>query len=264
MAERSDGFGSALRAEFARMRRNPGDTVAIVTVNGVMMTIVWFTLPRSWFFTFTGPSGYALALATWMYADVTATNILAADRDRVLELFDDPESLRTVLRAKQTALWLIIAPICAAVAIACGFVEDDWPYTGLVVLAVVVIPVGALAVTGLVGVLFPYHQRPLRWRWQERHRFRPVIVRWTVLSVTPFLVYPASALLIMAVPLGIWWLVNDFDGGHRIPTSGFALCLLAASVISFVCWWFAHRFALRWVRGHEDDLRTYLGDPERG
>ncbi len=257
-------FGGALETELSRMRRHPADTIAVVALNGVLMTIVWFALPRSWFFVFTGPSGYALALATWMYADVTATNVLAADRERALELLDDPESMRTVLRAKQTALWLIVAPLCSVVAIACGFFEQDWPYTVLVVLAVAVIPVGALAVSGLVGVLYPYHARSLTWRWRERHRFRPVILRWSMLSVMPFLVYPLTAILILAIPLGTWWLVTEFDGGHRVPTPVFALCLLGTTLIAFACWMTAHRFAVHWIGQHSATLREYLSDPDRG
>ena len=118
-------FRDALRAEFIRIRHHPGDTVAVVVLNGVMMTFVWFVLPRSWFFHFTGPTGYALALSCWMYADVTATNVLATDSERALALLDDPASLRTVLRAKETALWLIIAPLCVVAALVCGFFEHD-------------------------------------------------------------------------------------------------------------------------------------------
>ncbi|MGC5246485.1 hypothetical protein ACPXB3_06130 [Gordonia sp. DT219] len=257
-------FGAAVRAEFTRIRTHPGDTVAVVALNGVMMTVIWFLLPRSWFFTFTGPSGYALALAGWMYSDVTASNILAADPDRVLELIGDPASLRTVLRAKEAVLWMLVAPLCMVVAIACGVAEQDWQYTALVVIAVAVVPIGALAVTGLVGVFFPYHQQPLLWRWRQRRRFGPVVLRWSILTIAPYLVYPAVACAIMAVPLALWWLVDGIDRTQRLPTAASAVCLVVTAALSALCWVWANRYAIAWIERHSVALREYLSDRERG
>lgn len=260
----SERLRNAVRIELTRMWRNPTGDLAVLTGNGVLMTVLWFALPRTWFFTFTGPSGYALALAGWMYADVTATNILGADRHRILALLDDPGALRTVIRAKEIALWLIVAPMCSIVAIACGFVEHDWRYTVLVVAAVSVVPIGALAITGLVGVMFPYHQVPLMWRWKERRRFRPVIFRWMVLVLIPYLLYPLATAAIYAIPIAIALLVHDTDPTERIPTGVFGLCLLLSAAISVACWWWANRFALNWIERHRVALHDYLSDLERG
>lgn len=264
MSRSGSRLRDAVTVELARIWKHPADTLAVVAVNGVTMTIVWFVLPRDWFFRFTGPSGYAVALASWMYADVTATNILATDRERVLTLLDKPEEIRNLLRAKEIALWLFIAPLCSIVAIGCGLYEHDWRYTVLVVLAVAVVPIGALAITGVVGVLFPYHQQPLIWRWRQRRRFRPVIVRWGVLAVMPYLVYPAAAVGILAIPLGIAWLVTEVDPTHRVSTAVFALCLLLSTVISILCWWWSNKFALTWIERHRVALSEFLADRERG
>lgn len=257
-------FRAALRREFGRFRSHPGDTILVVALNGLLMTAAWFLLPRTWFFTVTGPSGYALALAGWMYSDVTATNVLAADAELAIPLLDDPPALRTVLSAKETALWLLVAPLCVVAAAVCGVVEDDWVYTTFVIVSVAVIPIGALAITGIVGVLFPYHQRSLRWRWDQRHRFHPVILRWSVLTVIPYAVYPLAATLIMVIPFGIWWLLGNLDRSHRVPTWGFAVCVLIAAGIAVVVRWWAHRFTVRWIGQHIDSLRGFLCDPSRG
>ena len=246
------------------MWRHPLDTLGVLAFNGILMTIIWLLLPRSWFFTFTGPSGYAFALASWMYADVTATNILATDRDRILALLDDESALRTTLRAKQTALWLMVAPLSTCAAVVCGFLERDWRYTTLVVAAVAVVPVGALAISALVGVMFPYHQQPLAWRWNERRRFRPVVLRWAVLVLIPYVVYPIAAQLIFAVPVGLMWLVAHVDTSTRIRTEVFAVCLILSAILSFAGWWYANRFAVRWIDRHKTVLRDYLLDRERG
>ncbi|TQC50874.1 hypothetical protein EEB14_01970 [Rhodococcus sp. WS4] len=254
---------TALRAEWIRIWRNPADTLATVAFNAVLMIGAWFLLPRNWLFEWTGPSGFALALAGWMYADVTATNVLAPDRERVLASLDDRDALRALLAAKAVALWMLIAPLCATIAVVVGFAEQDWLFTAVVVAAVALCPFGALAGTSLVGVFLPYHQRSLRWRWEQRARWRTVVVRWLILLVVPYGVFPAFSVAIVVVPAVLWRIVKPADVHTRIGTADFALCVVLAVIVSAVIWVVARRIAVSRIQRHAP-LADYLRDRDRG
>ncbi|MBC2640506.1 MULTISPECIES: hypothetical protein [unclassified Rhodococcus (in: high G+C Gram-positive bacteria)] len=254
---------AALRAEWIRIWRNPADTLATVAFNAVLMIGAWFLLPRNWLFEWTGPSGFALALAGWMYADVTATNVLAPDRERILAALDDRDALGAMLGAKAVALWMLIAPLCATIAIAVGFADRDWLFTAVVVVAVALCPFGPLAGSSLVGVFFPYHQRPLRWRWEQRVRWRTVVVRWLILLVVPYAVFPAFSAAIAVVPVVLWRIVKPDDVHTGIGTADFALCVLVAVASSALMWVVARRIALSRIQQHAP-LADYLRDRDRG
>lgn len=261
----SPGTLAAVRTELRRIRTNPTDTLLMLVVNSAMVFVLWFTLPRSWFFTFTGPEGLPYALAGWMYADVCATNVLAPDRERALASLDDPQAFVELLRSKALALWLLIGPACAALAIAISLVRNrSWHFTTEVVIAVAIVPLGAVAMTGLVGIMFPYHLRPLRWRWEHRRRFKQVILRWLVLLVIPYTLYPIAFGLIVAAPVSIWRLTRRIGWQYDLSTVDFLICATLAVVITAAMWTYSHRFAVRWVQTHRERLRAYLLDVERG
>nr|WP_296767961.1 hypothetical protein [Rhodococcus sp. (in: high G+C Gram-positive bacteria)] len=254
-------FGDALAAECSRIRRNPTDTLGTVAFNAVLMIAAWMLVPRNLLFTWTGPSGFALALEGWMYADVTASNVLAPDSRRALAAMNTRRDFLRLLTAKAVALWMLIAPLCATVAVVVGFYDGRWLFTVCVVVAVALCPFGALAGTALVGIVFPYHQRSLQWRWQQR-RHVGGLVRWGALLVIPYVVFPMFSALTAAVPLMIWRIgVSD---GSRIETADFAVCVVVAIAISAGLWWASRRVAVWWIERHGVSLRAYLNDPDRG
>lgn len=255
----------ALRIELRRIWRHPQDTLALLAFNAVLVLVLWYTLPRSWFFTFTGPEGLPYALAGWMYADVCATNVLAPDRDRALSTLDDPDAFARLLRAKAIALWLLIGPACTVVAVAIALTTHaHWRFVVEVILSVAVVPLGALAVSSLVGLMFPYHQRSLRWRWENRHRFWHVIVRWSILLVIPYAVYPVAFGMIVLIPVGLWKLVRRVGWGSTLSDAEFAACALLAVAMTAAMWYFSQRFAMWWVRTHRERIRAYLDDVDLG
>ena len=68
----------------------------VVAVNGVLVTAAWLWLPlplQDLVFTLHGALAFPVVLATWMLADVPATNVLGSDADRVLATLDDPAGL---------------------------------------------------------------------------------------------------------------------------------------------------------------------------
>ncbi|HEX7212167.1 MAG TPA: hypothetical protein VF241_14680, partial [Propionibacteriaceae bacterium] len=59
------------------------------------------------------------------------------------------------------------------------------------------LPVGVLPVAAWLGIVFPYHPRSLRWRWQHRRAWRSHL-RWVALAFAPFLYVPLIGLAILS------------------------------------------------------------------
>ena len=72
-------LGQLVRLEFGRAFLSPYVAPSVVVTNGLLMTAAWFLLPTRWqdaLFSLHGTFAFALVLASWMYADVPATNVL--------------------------------------------------------------------------------------------------------------------------------------------------------------------------------------------
>mgnify|MGYP006867816558 CR=1 FL=1 len=48
---------AAIRAEVTHIVRHPGDLLLSVASSAAIVLFLWYVVPRSWFFTFTGPEG---------------------------------------------------------------------------------------------------------------------------------------------------------------------------------------------------------------
>src|SRR5947209_18277038 len=103
-------LAAAIRAECRRTFSPPFATPIAVATNGLLMITAWFVLPRSWVFHFTNTPALPLALASWMYSDTAATNVLTADPARTVRSLSDPHALLALLRARALVLWLLVAP----------------------------------------------------------------------------------------------------------------------------------------------------------
>lgn len=109
---------------------------------------------------------------------------------------------------------------------------------------VAIVPFGAPPIYSLIGVLYPYHVRSLRWRWQNRHDTRRVLLRWGALALVPYWAYPLACLAIVVAPKALWT-----ASVHRDPSSGAAildclLCVALTAAISAALWQLAHRVAV--------------------
>ena len=192
--------GEQLRLTF----KPPYESPITIAINGALMSSAWFFLPtglRDKVFTLHGTLAFALVLAGWMYSDVPSTNILGPDATRIMAALDDPVMLRRLLYAKNIVLWLLVTPLCAVVAVVNGLLNHSLLSTVYTVVALAVIPFGVLAVSGWVGILFPYHPMPLRYRWEHRTPWRRMLIRWGTLAVTPYVLVPILATLMLAPSL---------------------------------------------------------------
>src|SRR5664279_1917925 len=94
-------LSEAIRAQFGRSFRSPYETPIVVVANGLLMTGAWFLLPSpNVLFTLHGALAFPMILASWMFSDVPATNVLGPDPGRAMTALTDPTTLRRLLYAK--------------------------------------------------------------------------------------------------------------------------------------------------------------------
>ena len=261
-------LGSAVRQEFARIRRPPFETFVTVGVNGAIMSSAWFFLPTSLkdaVFTLHGSLAFALVLAAWMYSDVPATNVLGPDAARAVAAIDDPVMFRRLLIAKDLVLWCLVTPVCLVVALVNGiFFAHDLLSALYAAIWIGIVPFGVLALSGLVGIRFPYHPVPVRYRWEHRRPWWRMVVRWLVLVVTPYGLVPALGVLIMLPSLLLWGLTSTHGLSQKLPDRDLGWGVALASAVALLCTVGGHRLGSWWAGRRRDALVAYLSDPTRG
>jgi hypothetical protein len=254
----------AVRAEWRRALRPPYETATVVVINGLLMTACWTLLPASVVsavFRYQGPLAFAMVLATWMYSDVPATNLLGGDAARSITALADPATLRRMWYAKNIVLWQWATPLCGVAAIAIGIHENDLVATALTLLWIAAVPLGALGFASWIGIWFPYHPLPLRFRWARRRRWWPMIVRWLILVLVPYGAVPALTAVLTLPSLLLW---NAQGQGGRISPAQFGWGLLLAAMIAVVAWLAGHWYGPRLASHRRDQLTAYLAEPDRG
>jgi hypothetical protein len=260
-------LGQAVRAEFRRTIRAPFDDLIVVAVNGALMSSAWLFLPGSLtneIFTLHGPLAFALVLGTWMYSDVPATNVLGSDPVRMAAALDDPAMFRRLLYAKNIVLWALITPLCTLVAFLIGLHVHDLLATLITVVWIGVVPFGALGFSNLVGIRFPYHPMPIRYRWGHRRPFWRMIGRWATLTLTPYLLVPVVAALFMAPTLLLWGMLSSYGLAAKLPDQDLGWGVAVACVVSLAGWLGGHRIGTRIAVRRHRQLAEYLADPTLG
>ncbi len=257
----------AVRTQIALSLRPPYETPITVAVNGALMSSAWFFLPtelRDKLFTLHGTLAFALVLATWMYSDVPSTNVLGPDAQRVVAALDDPVALRRLLYAKNIVLWLMITPICALVAVINGLVNHSLLSTLYTVVAIGVLPFGFLAISAWVGILFPYHPMPLRYRWEHRQPRKRMLVRWLTLAVTPYVLVPVLAALMLTPSLILWGFTSPHGLSGKVPDHYLGLGVAVACAIALAFSVGGQRLGVWMAQKRRAKLAEFLSDPVGG
>ena len=260
-------LAEAMRSEFHRITHPPFETLITVAVNAALMSSAWFFLPtslRDQLFELHGSLAFAFVLSSWMYSDVPATNVLGCDTVRTLAAIDQPLVLHRILRARRILLWLVVAPVCLVIAFVDGIGAPDRVVVVYSAVAIGVIPFGVLGVSAWVGVLFPYHPIPVRYRWEHRRRWWPMLGRWGTLVLLPYGVVPGLTVLFLAPTLLIWGLTSPKGLTTKLPDNDLGLGIALACVIALGAAYFGQRISLRLVARRRDRLVAYLSDPTRG
>ena len=257
----------ALRVELQRVRKPPYSVLVCISVNAILVALLWFVAP-TWlhdlFFSWDSTYFFPIVLASWMIADVPATNQLAPDRSRVLPSLDNTEAIARLLRSKHLAIALICTPITVTAAIIVGFVTGAWVTMVLTVVWVSTVPLSSIGIACIVGVLWPYHELPLKTRWQMRSQWRTIILRWGVLILLPYGLVPALGLVGMAPSLLIWWVAKAFGQSGKALDAAFLAGLLIATPLALFIWRRASNYAARLAVRRSTFLTEYLSDPLLG
>ncbi len=257
----------AVREEFGRALRPPYETLITVAANGALMSAAWFFLPKDLkddVFTLHGSLAFALVLAAWMYSDVPATNVLGPDRHRIMAAIDDPVLFRRLLYAKNIALWTIITPVCAVIALFTGILGHNLLATFYTVIWIGVVPFGALGISAWVGILFPYHPMPLRFRWEHRRPLRRMLWRWLTLAVTPYVLVPALSVVLMVPSLLLWGFTSVHGLSRKLPDNDVGLGVALACAVAVLCSSGGHRLGVWIAQRRRARLLAFLADPTRG
>ena len=260
------GLWPLVRVEFRRAFRPPFVAPSVVVVNGLLMTGAWFLLPTSWddaLFRLHGTFVFALVLASWMYADVPATNVLGVDAQASLNALDDPRALGRLLSARNLVLWFLVTPICVLVAVGIGVHEHQWTRTVLTITTIVIPPFGALGIAAWLGVRFPYHPIPLIERFGARKARWHMWGRWLTLVLLPYIIVPWLATLTILPAYALWTLTGK---GLDTPLDDLQLAAgaLVTLAVSIGMWSYGRRMSQRLVHRHLEYLKAYLADPTRG
>lgn len=258
-------LSEAIRAQFGRSFRSPYETPIVVVANGLLMTGAWFLLPSpNVLFTLHGALAFPMILASWMFSDVPATNVLGPDPGRAMTALTDPTTLRRLLYAKNIVLWILIVPLCSLIAVGIGLHEHRLATSLFSVIWIAVVPLGALGFSAWVGIRYPYHPLALRHRWEHRRPWGRMIIRWLTLAITPYVVVPLLTLAVTLPTLLVWTLASTNGVHARIPDDRFAWGVVLASAIAVPAWILGHHIGVRIAHRRGSRLIRFLADPDAG
>jgi len=262
-----DNLTEAVRQQVGLSLQPPYEVPVTIAVNGALMSSAWFFLPttlRDKLFTVHGTLAFALILAAWMYSDVPSTNVLAPDAERIRNALDNPVAFRRLMYGKEIVLWLLVTPVCALVAVVNGLVHHSLLSTLYTVIAIGIVPFGFLSISAWVGILFPYHPMPLRYRWEHRRPRKRMLVRWGVLIVTPYVLVPVLGVLMLTPSLLVWGFTAPHGLSEKLPDHDLGLGLAVACAIAVACSFLGHQLGWWMATRRAAKLRDFLADPVRG
>ena len=155
----------------------------------------------------------------------------------------------------------LIGVVCAAGVMCVGVGHYPWSEIVWACALVAFLPVGVLPVAAWLGIVFPYHPRSLRWRWQHRRAWRSHL-RWVVLAFAPFFYVPLIGILILSPGVQLARSIKLPD--QRLTPAQFgisaAVVCATAVVAAAIGLWVARRL-LAWRTTH---LTAYLANTDKG
>jgi hypothetical protein len=260
------GLGQAVVAELKRCLRPPAEIPLILAANAALMCGGWFLLPdslRDWLFSIHGALAFPIVLESWMLSDVPSTNMLGGDARGALAALADPRSFQRFLYAKSLALWVLSAPLCAAIAIGIGTDQHRHVDTLAISAVILAMPLGVLGISAWVGIVFPYHPRSLRWRWAQRRHQPRSLVRWVLLVLTPYNFVPVICGLVLAPAV---LLTRHGSRAHfgLLTSREFSMSALICCAMALAAFIIGHAVGGRLAEHRRARLVAYLTDPDRG
>ena len=175
LMEAVPGLRRTVVNEYRRVVRPPWEIPTVLVTNGALMVAAWFLLPpraHEFMFSLNGPLAFPVILASWMLADTPATNVMGSNPALALSVLEDQAAYWRWLAARCIVIGSLIGVACAAGVMYVGVGHYPWSEIVWACALVALLPVGVLPVAAWLGIVFPYHPRSLRWRWQHRRAWR--------------------------------------------------------------------------------------------
>ena len=224
----------------------------MVLFNGLLVVLFWFSSFKATMFHLHGTLALPVVLGAWMYSDVPATNVLGSDSRRMMLAVDDEDTVMRMLAARSFFLWLLVAPICIFIAAIIGIADDTALSAAYTILFVAIVPLGALAISDWIGIIWPYHPVSLKIRWQDR-RQRRAQIRWLLLVVAPYITVPAI-FVIIGLPAYGWWYHKTGGTIGRLGDSLAGQLTLIAAATSLTAWFAGRAVSRRLIRSRRTRL----------
>ena len=98
-----------------------------------------------------------------------------------------------------------------------------------------VVPFGALGISAWVGIFFPYHPMPLRFRWEHRRPRGRMLWRWLTLAVIPYVLVPWLAVALMIPSLLLWGFTSVHGLSSKLPDHDLGLGVGIAYAVAILC-----------------------------
>ncbi len=258
------GLRRSVANEYRRVVRPPWEIPTVLLTNGALMVAAWFLLPprlHDVLFSLNGPLAFPVILASWMLADTPATNAMGSNPALALSVLENQPAYWRWLAARCIVIGSIIGVACAIGVLYVGIGNYPWTEILWACVLIALLPIGVLPVAGWLGIVFPYHPRSLRWRWQHRRAWRTHL-RWAALVFAPFFYVPLIGVAILSP--GVQLARSVKAPGQRLTPVQFGICAavvcataIAAAAVGI---WGARRL-LAWRMNR---LAAYLASTEAG
>lgn len=249
-----ESLWSMLKEELGSYFKPPFEVISIVLINVALALGAWFLINPDVVMKYTALIFLPIALASWAYADVPATNLLGSHAEQVIPILDQGKRLRRIMTVQNLALWILVSPAGLVLSLALAPSQNE-PIVSLAIgVATMVLPFVYLGLAAIMAPLLPFHPMP----WKERLARKDTWVRYGLaLSIAYFgLTWPASVIALAPSSL-VFGLAGDGPEHY----------LISAVLITPWClfiWRMGLFISSRITARHHGRLTAFLADPSRG
>lgn len=253
--DQADGpLWPSVRAELHYAFQPPFDVISVVLINMALALGVWFFIDPDIVLDYTSLIFLPIALASWAYSDVPATNLFGVRAEQIVERLRQPERVRRIMTVENLALWILVSPLCLLLSL--GLMPSQHrPMMSLAIaVAVMCLPFTYLGLAAIMAPLLPFHPLP----WRERLHRRDTWVRYCMaIGIAYFgITWPASLLSFTPAIFIVRYVGSE-------PIHYFLAAVLATPWCLFT-WRVGLHISSRITQRRAVYLAEFLADPTRG